>query len=267
MTKTKLQLIEEAQEHYIDMQQTYNISIQSSIKRSVVYRDIVPDLVYTKNINEIKIAFMKGTTEHAININDDFWCVLNFASFKYPGGGFLNGAMAQEEALCHASTLYNVISDDRFNFDYGYNRNNTNHGLYSNFAIYSPDIVFEDVNNDIHNCNVITCAAPNLSVFKGSEEDAIKAIEDRIKFVLDVAEKHQQKRLILGAFGCGVFQNDPYLVAHTFLSYITSGNYSFTDVIFAIPKSKNSDAFVETLFHITDESYPFIISKVFKPND
>ena len=81
--------------------------------------------------------------------------LLNFASYKAPGGKFLVGAMAQEEAICHESTLFNVLR--RFGPTYyAWNQKNLNRGFYLNRALYSPDILFKDVF-----CDVITCAAPN----------------------------------------------------------------------------------------------------------
>lgn len=66
--------------------------------------------------------------------------ILNFASYKNPGGGYLNGSYAQEEALCHVSTLYSVLcSQSRF---YNVNIHRLNNSLYTNRALYSPDIVF-----------------------------------------------------------------------------------------------------------------------------
>ena len=84
--------------------------------------------------------------------------ILNFASCKNPGGGYLKGSYAQEEALCHVSTLYSVLcSQSRF---YNVNIHRLNNSLYTNRALYSPDIVFFPEDYDKY-ADVITCAAPN----------------------------------------------------------------------------------------------------------
>lgn len=66
--------------------------------------------------------------------------ILNFASYKNAGGMFLQGSSAQEESLCHASFLYNVLSE--FKDYYAWNDKHKNRALYENRALYSPDVVF-----------------------------------------------------------------------------------------------------------------------------
>ena len=113
--------------------------------------------------------------------------VLNFASFKHPGGGFINGSMAQEEALCHESTLYNVIADDTFSRFYNYNNHHLNRGMYHNRAIYSPNIAFTGENDEIvAYADVITCACPNYSYYikmKVSPSENLLTLKSRIGFV------------------------------------------------------------------------------------
>lgn len=96
-------------------------------------------------------------------------------------------------------------------------------------------------NDKIYYCNVITCAAPNKGAakqYKGiSDGDNSKALKSRCRFILDVAEARDVDVLILGAFGCGVFEQDPKEVADTFLELLK--NYVFKEVVFAVPSKIN----------------------------
>ena len=173
---------------------------------------------------------------------------LNFASFKKPGGMFLAGSKAQEEMLCHESTLYNIL--DKMKEYYTINlAGGTNKHLYRNRALYSPDVIFERDGKAVK-CDVITCAAPNYRAakeyMKVTPEQNLVELEKRIKFVLDIAEDNNVEVLILGAFGCGVFRQDPTEVANTFAKQLESGGYNFKQVIFAIPdcNSANYNEFV-----------------------
>ena len=170
--------------------------------------------------------------------------VLNFASYKKPGGGYISGAMAQEESLCHCSNLYNVISDEKFkNAYYGYNNAHLNRGLYDSRIIYSPNIVFYNKDKTkTKTCDVITCAAPNKKAAqeyqKVSDEEITAVMKDRILNILHVASQNKVDVLILGAFGCGVFGNDIESTARIFKECLTDYHYYknvFKLVVFAIP--------------------------------
>lgn len=213
--------------------------IKDSIENSIVYRDeIKVDKHGTSS--EMKIDVVSMTSEEAVLTYSSKGCkdctLLNFASYKHPGGGFNVGSMAQEEAICHASNLYNVIKE--FEEEYVWNRDHLNKAMYTNFGIFSPNIVFQSSNGDYVNVNVITCPAPNRRVYTMYNND-IKVFNDtlksRIKFLLDMAEVNNQKTLILGAFGCGVFRNKAEEVAQIFKELLTNGDYSFEHIIFAIP--------------------------------
>jgi len=142
---------------------------------------------------------------------------LNFASARKPGGGFLNGAVAQEEALCYSSTLYPSLLE----FPSFYDKHQD--GRYSDNLIYSPDVVFFR-DEELNLCkpaisDVITIAAPNagaLNSSAGLEEIFLR----RIHKICDVAADNNVTSLILGAWGCGVFKNDPYMVAKCFATVL-----------------------------------------------
>lgn len=177
--------------------------------------------------------------------------VLNFASYKQPGGMFLQGSKAQEECLCHESTLYNVLV--RFkNTYYAVNRERLNRALYQNVALYSPDVYFERNNNSVE-CDVITCAAPNFSAASKycnvSKEENATVLESRIKFILYLAATQQVDTLILGAFGSGVFGQDAKEVAEITMKLLKHYDGVFKEVVFAVidEKSANYQAFNDVI--------------------
>lgn len=168
--------------------------------------------------------------------------VLNFASYKYPGGMFLDGSTAQEEALCHKSTLFSVL--DAFDkIYYAPNRSNLNRGLYTNRAIFSENIIFEKDKNDSRIANVLTCASPNwltASKYCGvSKSENNRVLKERLRWMNEILASEEIETFIAGAWGCGVFRQDPEFVVNTIIEEIT---YPKT-LILAVPVGRNYDSF------------------------
>ncbi|MBD0314816.1 MAG: TIGR02452 family protein [Microcoleus sp. T3-bin5] len=147
---------------------------------------------------------------------------LNFASAKNPGGGFLSGSQAQEESLARASGLY-ATQQAQFAF---YEHHRSGHScLYSDHVIYSPSVpVFRDDAGTLlaqpWQCHFLTAAAVNAGAVRQNEpqrkNQIIPIMEQRTRMVLAGAIAHGCDALVLGAWGCGVFKNDPFVVAGIF---------------------------------------------------
>jgi len=238
MTKDERRII--AEKHFDEMQNRKNIkcATEYSIKHTKVYDGV---MLYDNDVDIID-----STTENAIlqvyKKTNESPCVLNFASFTRPGGGFIKGSIAQEESLCHVSNLYNVLLAFKDEYDKNYNRESFKSGTYNNWALYSDSVYFE-INNQQMTANVITCAAPNYKKFIENGGTNLKGYDEvlysRIKYILDIAKENDQKILILGAFGCGVFGNNPTTVATHFKSLLRY--YNFDKVIFAIPNNQDGN--------------------------
>ena len=144
--------------------------------------------------------------------------VLNFASAKNPGGGFLNGANAQEESLAVSSTLYPTLTAHE-----EYYRENRAHSsmMYLDYGIYSPEVIFfRDEAFRLTaapvKASALTLPAVNMGqvLLKGeNEEEAKRVMHRRMKLALGIFAEQKAKHLVLGAYGCGVFRNDPKEVA------------------------------------------------------
>ncbi|MCD7840445.1 MAG: TIGR02452 family protein, partial [Erysipelotrichaceae bacterium] len=157
----RINLQQKAHKHTELMQQNYNKEITYAIKHTHIY-DENSSFHHLSQHHKSTIKVLDCTTTQAIidANHTKHICALNFASFKNPGGGFYNGAMAQEEALCHDSFLYNVLIEFVDSY-YQLNRQNLNHSLYYDRALYSQDIFFFDELGCSYKTDILTCAAPN----------------------------------------------------------------------------------------------------------
>lgn len=244
-----------AESHHHEMESKFSKEINKAVAQSKVYDDtnIMDRNIHTSEPEVLVVA--NDTVSAAFKYKLGRTAILNFASYKEPGGMFLQGSKAQEECLCHESCLYEVLS--RIPTYYEWNKNHLNRGLYLNRAIASPSVIFHHSKNpffsEINKFDVITCAAPNASVFTKYNKDngEVKAVlESRIQFIKRIVESGSNGKietLILGAYGCGVFGLEPKMVAETFKKYFTIS--SVHRIVYAVidEQSENYKSFYEVL--------------------
>lgn len=167
--------------------------------------------------------------------------VLNFASARNPGGGYVRGAKAQEEALCRASALYETLLEAPEYYAVHRAERST---FYTDRVIHSPGVpVFRDDRGALleipFRAGFLTSPAPNAGTIRRQEPERAAEIPGALlrrgERVLEVAALHGYRRLVLGAWGCGVFRNDPGQVAEAFRALLT-GRFAdtFERVVFGI---------------------------------
>lgn len=206
------------------------------------------------------IISKKGTLQAAKPYaKDKRVAVLNFASYTQPGGAVELGASTQEESLCRCSTLFGVINSkymhEKF---YGHSVRYLTEAMdlfqcevaqkardYTCAISYAPDIlVFKEDGHgnpqlakpDHYYVDVITSAAPRIPRTKQkkfSERDRQKYFNlycERAEMIIEAAARKNADVLILGAYGCGAFNNPPELVARAF-AQITQKYRDYFDLI------------------------------------
>jgi uncharacterized protein (TIGR02452 family) len=244
-------------------------ALQQAVANTIHYRPEDFTAVFAQRDQQLKAATIYNTnitvTEestfgaaHRLIVTNGITdvCCLNFASAKNPGGGFLGGAQAQEEALSRASGLYPCLKSKQAMYDI----NRANHTcLYTDNMIYSPLVpVFRDDHDALldqpYCISVITAPAVNTGAIRNNEPQRLNEIAavmlGRIEKLLSVAIVQKQTTLILGAWGCGVFQNNAAEVAHWFAHHLQQNDSfknAFANVVFAVynasGKSQNLTAF------------------------
>lgn len=225
-----------------------------------------------------KVRVTKDKTfEAAVKLHKEFpdkrIAVLNFASATNPGGGVKKGSSAQEESLCRCSTLFPTI-DRKWLWQKYYDVNrNARDVIHTDACIYSPGVIIcktdESIpqrlnKEDFVTVDVISCAAPNLrdepANFQNPETgapvkmDFMKQYElhvQRARHILHIAAYNKVDILVLGAFGCGAFQNDPDAVSKAYCTALIEYRARFDVIDFAIYcrdyETQNYEAFKKNL--------------------
>ena len=198
------------------------------------------------------------TTNRTMEAAADYYgnkiAVLNFASATTPGGGVRKGSSAQEEALCRVSNLYLCLTDKKlWELFYQKNRDAKNN-IHTDDIIYTPDVMViknDDYKtlqeSDYFRVDVITCAAPNLREVPAnsfnrdegepiqlSDEELYKVHYKRAIKIMEVACANNVEVLILGAFGCGAFRNNPTVVAEAYKDAVEHFRHAFKEIEFAV---------------------------------
>lgn len=222
-----------------------------------------PELNIYKKANVV--VSKKRTYEAAKAYKGNHVAVHNFASATNPGGGVVNGAGAQEECLCRCSNLYFCLNTpDMWGMFYTPHRA-AHDPIHNDDIIYTPDIVVFKTDtdrpelmerDDWYIVDVITCAAPNLREppsNRYNSGDGTRAVtlsdrelqvihEKRLRRILDSAVINHADTVILGAFGCGAFCNEPQVVATAAANVVRNYMYAFKNIEFAVYCRSSDDS-------------------------
>ncbi|KAJ5203088.1 hypothetical protein N7449_005167 [Penicillium cf. viridicatum] len=224
-----------------------------------------PNSVEYPNVDTVVRVVAGDTYDHALEMQNaasttDHMpvCVLNFANAGKPGGGWLNGARAQEEQLCYRSTLVDTLHTRFYPMD-------------DLECLYSPNVIvfrksldneynFMSGDDQLHlnpSVSVISMAARNQPKL-AADKSTYMEVEQRylmiakMQLILRTAANNNHRRLVLGAIGCGAFRHPTQEVADCWYEVLMKKEFKgwFERIYFAVrdaPKENNIEIFKETL--------------------
>lgn len=181
--------------------------------------------------------------------------ILNFANRRRAGGGVLNGARAQEETIFRRTNIYRSLCQFMPDAEsYSLNRNRRQYPMDKNFGgIYTPyATVFRAADYSLLNkpekVSFVSVAAMNRPKLVGNKiaPELIDGTLNKMRTILRIGLYHGHDAIVLGAFGCGAFQNPPTHIAELFHQVINESEFKnkYKKIVFAIIEDHNSNGLI-----------------------
>ena len=245
--------------HFNHVVEEYNNEVQHCIDNTTYYGENEEfEIPAAPRFPTTGVRFRTFTTEEALNnlnLGNMKIAVLNFSDYVKPAGKFLDGSIAQEESLCHHSILAPVLEHFRYSFYVRNKESGLLGGMYRNRMLYTKDVLFFLPDKQFK-VDVITCAAPNftsgLRYGSVTKECCDAVMEERLEFIFKAAIVNKVDCLFIGAYGCGVFKNDPDHVSKVILKLCEKYEGHIKFVVCPVPNGgrcpQNWHAFTNNMF-------------------
>ena len=239
---------------------------------TVFYEDDYPDFDASQNKETVITVSGDRSYQAAMKLHkenpDAKIAVMNFANAFHAGGGVTKGSSAQEECLCRTSTLYPLLYRRTLRDTFYKHHHNLNTPKASDSLVYTEGVIICKTDEDLPKrmpqedwvtVDVITIAAPDLRdtsnihaplVNGGTYMNNAELFGYHVKRAIHMLTCTAAKGadiLVLGAFGCGAFRNDPEVVARAYKVALQEFPKVFEQIEFAVycppGGSRNYDVF------------------------
>ena len=236
----------QAKRHVSVMKAVFGTETQASIDGAqIIEAGYAPEAVAAEDASPTEVTFSSGDAVTAVFQAKKPVAVLDPASYRYVGGGYLRGWRGAEEDLCDEGNLYAILQAFQKSY-YGPNKQTASGELYTSRAISIPDVVFSR-NGEIVKASVAVVAAPNRARAlqrNRSERECDMAMAERVDTAMRILASFGAQTVVIPAFGFG--QRDAFpaaQVAQMFHDWIAAHDGVIPQVVFAIWRGPDADAF------------------------